>query len=220
MFDNLRHAFKEAIENFNKELSRDQVPETVDKLLAGMRDEVADAKVRIRELEDQLTRAKAEAQREQTEAATAQRRGKMAVDIGDDETAKVALEYAAKHEERHQVLEQKIQALTKELALRSKEVEEMLAKVKEAQAKRDTLAATTGRSGARESLRAADDLFSELDRMAEKIGDEDARAGAAQDFSDMDFSASDFDQELHREPEPEVDMDARLEELKRRMGKE
>ena len=181
---------------------------------------MADAKVRIRELEDQLTRAKAEAQREQTEAATAQRRGKMAVDIGDDETAKVALEYAAKHEERHQVLEQKIQALTKELALRSKEVEEMLAKVKEAQAKRDTLTATTGRSGARESISAADDLFGELDRMAEKIGDEDARAGAAQDFSDMDFSASDFDAELHREPEPEVDMDARLEELKRRMGKE
>ena len=220
MFDNLRHAFKEAIENFNKELSRDQVPETVDKLLAGMRDEVADAKVRIRELEDQLTRAKAEAQREQTEATTARRRGQMAADIGDEETAGVAREYAAKREERHQVLEQKVQALTRELALLTKDVEEMLAKVKEAQAKRDTLAATTGRGGARDSIRAADDLFSELDRMAEKIGDEDARAGAAQDFSDMDFSASDFDAELHREPEPEVDVDARLEELKRRMGKE
>ena len=33
MFENLRNAFREAVENFNKELSRDQVPETVDKLL-------------------------------------------------------------------------------------------------------------------------------------------------------------------------------------------
>lgn len=218
MFDNLRNAFREAIENFNKELARDQVPETVDRLLLGMRNEVADAKVRIRELEDQLSRARTEAARELKEAETARRRGKMATDIGDAETAGVAMEFAAKHEERQRILEQKAVAMEQELALRSREVEEMLVKVKEAQAKRDSLAATTGRSGARETIGAADDLFSELDRMAEKIGDEDARAEAARDFDDLDLDDLDVGPDPYRPPE--VDVDARLEELKRRMGRE
>lgn len=216
MFENLRSAFREAIENFNKELDRDQVPGAVDRLLAGMRDEVADAKVRIRELEDQITRADAEAAREKGEASTARRRGKLAADIDDAETVQLAQQYAVRHEERRRILEQKSAALRQELVIRQKEVEEMLAKVKEAQAKRDTLAATSGRSGARESLGAADDLFSELDRMAEAIGDEDARAKAAEDFADLDLDA---DPDLPPPPSP-VDFDARLEELKRRMGKD
>ncbi|HSG08184.1 MAG TPA: hypothetical protein VLA36_07495 [Longimicrobiales bacterium] len=216
MFENLRNAFREAIENFNKELDRDQVPGAVDRLLAGMRDEVADAKVRIRELEDQIARADAEATREKTAASTARRRGKLAADIDDTETVQLAEQYVQRHEERQRILEQKSAALRQELAIRRKEVEEMLAQVKDAQAKRDTLAATSGRSGARESIRAADDLFAELDRMAEAIGDEDARAKAAEDFADLDLDA---DPDLPPPPLP-VDFDARLEELKRRMGKD
>ena len=41
MFDNLRSAFREAYENFNKELNREHVPETVNRLIGGM----VDAKV-------------------------------------------------------------------------------------------------------------------------------------------------------------------------------
>lgn len=216
MFDNLRNAFREAIENFNKEMARDQVPEAVDGLLAGMRAEVVEAQARVRELEGQIARATAEAKREKTEAATAHRRCKLAEDIGDAETAKVAAEYAAGREERHRVLEQKAAAMKEELAIRTREVQEMLLKVKEAQAKRDGLAASAGRTGARESLHAADDLFSELDRMAEKIGHEDARAQAAEEFADLDLDA---DPDFAPPPPPEVDLDQRLEELKRRMGR-
>ena len=213
MFENLRNAFREALDNFNKELDRDQVPGAVDRLLAGMRDELADAKVRIKELEDQIARADVEAAREKKEAETARRRGTLAAGINDDETVQLAGQYAARHEERQRILEQKGAALRQELVIRQRETEEMLAQVKEAQTKRDTLAATSGRSGARESLRAADDLFSELDRMAEAIGDEDARAKAAEEFSDLDLDADpDFS------PPPPVDFDARLEELKRRMN--
>ena len=217
MFENLRNAFREAVENFNKELSRDQVPETVDRLLVGMRAEVGDAQAAIRELEMQIARAAAEAEREKAEGATARRRGKMASDIGDQETSAVATEYAEKREERQRVLEQKAVAMKAELAIRIKEVDEMMAKLKEAQAKRDALSATTGRTAAHESLHAADDLFSELDRMAEKIGAEDARAQAAEEFSDLDLEA---DPDLAPPPPPELDVDARLEELKRRMGRE
>jgi phage shock protein A len=218
MFENLRNAFREAVENFNKELARDQVPETVDKLLRGMRNEVADAKVQLRELDDQITRTDAEVEREKSEVATARRRGKMAQDIGDAETAQIAAQYAARHEERQRVLEQKAAAFRQEVVLLKKEVEEMLAKVKEAQSKRDSLAASAGRSGARESLHAADDLFSELDRMADKIGDEDARARAAETMDDIDLGG---DYGLDEPPlAPEPDVEERLAELKRRMGRE
>lgn len=42
MFDELRAAFKEAIDNFNTELGRDQISESVDKLLIGMKGEIAE----------------------------------------------------------------------------------------------------------------------------------------------------------------------------------
>ena len=94
----------------------------------------------------------------------------------------------------------------------------MVEKLKEAKAKRDSLTATAGRSGARESIGAADDLFSELDRMAEKIGETDARAKAAEAFDDLDLDG--LDEDYPPPPRPQVDFDARLEELKRRMGKD
>ncbi len=217
MFENLRDAFREAIDNFRQELGRDEVPESVDRLLVGMRDEITDAKVRVRELEDLIARASAEVSREQKDLATARRRGKMAQDIGDAETVEIAAQYASKREERVRILEQKATALREELAHRRKEVDEMVEKFKVAKSKRDSLAATAGRSGARESIGAADDLFSELDRMAEKIGETDARAQAAEAFDDIDLDGLDDD---YTPPPPEVDFDARLEELKRRMGRE
>ena len=45
MFENLRNAFREAVENFNKELNRDEVPDVVDGLLRQMHEEVTDAKL-------------------------------------------------------------------------------------------------------------------------------------------------------------------------------
>ena len=222
MFEKLRNAFREAVDNFYEELNRDHVPETVDKLLKGMRDELADTKVQIRSLEEQIRKTLAQAEAQKKEAATARRRGEMAEKIGDEETAKVAREFADKHAERQGLLERKAVALKGELEFLEGEYEGMMAKVKEAAAKRDALAAKSGRAGARDTIGAADDLFSELDRMAEKIGDEESRARAAESFGDLDLdgdAADDFDRELEAE-EPEVDVDARLEELKRRMGRD
>jgi len=216
MFDDLRRAFREAVDNFKEELNRDEIPETVDKLLLGMRNEVADAKVQIRELEDLLERTRAEAEKETQEVATCRRRETMAREIDDNETADVAAQYAQKHEERQRILEEKATALQKELVLREREVEEMLAKVKEAQAKRDSLTATAGRADARGSIGAADELFAEMDRMAEKIGDEARRGEAAEEFDPLDLHV-DVDEPPRN---VEVDYDARLEELKRRMGED
>jgi phage shock protein A len=215
MFENLRNAFREAVENFNKELDRDQIPETVDRLLGGMRDEVAEAQASVHELEDQIARTQREIERETDEVATARRRGKLAADIEDTETAEIAQQYATKHEERLRLLEQKVTALRAELDFQRKEVDGMMQKFKEAKAKRDSLGATAGRTEARSSLRDADDLFSELDRMAEKIDGKASLADAEADLDPLDLHI-----DADAPPRREVDVDAALEELKRRMGKE
>ena len=103
MFENLRNAFREAVDNFNKELNRDDVPEIVDGLLRQMHDEVTDTKAQIYTLEEQIKKAIQLSEMEEREAETCRRREEMARKIGDDETAVVAAEYAEKHEERREI---------------------------------------------------------------------------------------------------------------------
>lgn len=216
MFENLRAAFRDAVKNFKDELDRDQVPEAVDRLLLGMKAEVTDAKARLHDLEEAIRRARAEAAREAREVETCRRRESMARSIGDEETARIAAEYGAKHERRREVLEEKAQALEKELELRRSEIEEMLEKIRQAQKERDALSATAGRTQARESIRGSQDLFDELDRMAEEM--------VGGEHRDEDELARDIDLELGSGPErprgPGTDLEARLAELKRRMGKD
>lgn len=218
MFEDLRRAFREALDNFQQELNRDRVPGSVDRLLSGMVSEVTDAKARLKELESQLERTRAESEREAAEIATCDRRAALARQIDDEETAKVAEEYGERHRRRKAVLDNKATALAEELELRRGEVDEMMEKLGEARARRDALTAEAGRTDARSSMGKADDLFDELDRMAERIGDTDAAAQAAREFGEYD----EFD--LRVDPDapvrrPQVDYDAALEELKRRMGK-
>lgn len=216
MFENLRRAFKEAFDNFTEELNRDQVPETVDRLLRGMYQEVTDAQTYVHGLEEQIARTEKAVAKEAAEIATCHRREEMATKIGDEETARIAREYGAKHERTQDVLEQKAKALREELKVRRAEVTEMLAKVKEAKEQRDALTAQAGRTDAHQTIGQADDLFAELDRMAEKISGEQSQADAAEELW------YEIDSGLGPEPEaePETTVDERLAELKRRMGRE
>jgi len=218
MFDDLRAAFKEALDNFNKELSRNQVPETVDKLLASMKDEIAEEKAQVAGVEAQLEKTLSEIERSIEQAETARRREAMAQKIDDQETATLAARYAARHEDHRQVLEKKATALREELGFREKTVQEMFARFHEAKAKRDALGATAGKTTARDALSAADDLFSDLDRMAEKIEGEKAAGEAAEAFSSIDLDQpSEYHIDLSEAPAEEMDADAALAELKRRM---
>jgi phage shock protein A len=220
MFEELRAAFRQAIENFNRELHRDQVPETMDRLLAGMQRELVDAKALVSELESQVERARREARSEAEQADVCRRREEMARRIDDTETADLAAQYAERHTKRHALLEQKVAALDEELAFRRKDAEEMLARIKEARTEREGLTATTGRTQARQSLDDADDLFSQLDRMAEKIEGERHAADAAEELGDLGLDRpSDFHVEIDGPPAEPPDVDAALAELKRRMGK-
>lgn len=219
MFDDLRAAFKEALDNFNKELNRDQVSDAADKLLIGMRSEIVDEKAQVAGLEEQIDKARRKIELLSKESATARRRETMAREIDDEETAQLASEYATKVETHRDVLAKKVEALQEELHFRRRTVEEMYASFEEAKKKRSALKATTGRAGARETISAASDLFEELDRMADKIEDTEARAEAAQAFDELDFDeGSEFRIDLDEEPRQPLDVDQALAELKRRMN--
>jgi phage shock protein A len=221
MFEDLRAAFRQAVENFNRELHRDQAPETMDRLLRGMQRELVDAKTLISELESQVARARGEARHEAGQAEVCRRREEMARRIDNSDTADLAARYAERHAQRQELLEQKVSALGEELAFRRKDAEEMLERIKEARIEREGLTASTGRTRARDTLSEAGDLFSELDRMAEKIEGERHAADAAEELDELDLDRrSDFRVELET-PAPEPpDVDAALAELKRRMGKD
>ena len=222
MFESLRAAFREAIRNFKHELHRDEVPELVDNFVSGMKHQAADAKTRLRELEGGIQRARAETAREAQEVDTCRRRERMARNIGDEETAKIAAQFAEKHEQRRLVLEEKAVALEKEVHLRRAEVEEMLVKIREAEQSRDGLAASVGRTQARDSVRAGDALFDELDRMAEQLGGGQRERRSPDDLLedlDRELDAQVYDDALSR-PERGADVDEKLAELKRRMGRE
>jgi phage shock protein A len=216
MFENLRNAFREAVDNFNKELNRDEVPDVVDGLLKQMHEEVTDTQAQLYTLEEQIKKAIQLSEMEEKEANTCRRREEMAVKIGDEETAKVAAEFAEKHERRREIQARKALALREELEMKKGEVKDMIAQLKEARAKRESLTATQGRAEARNALGGASDLFSELDRMAEKIDGIDHQREAEEDLlAELDGMGT-----PSRGPSPEDEADARLRELKRRMGKE
>lgn len=211
MLSSLGDAFKQAYANFLEELNRDRVPEAADRLLRAMKDELVDLEADTRELERELAEVREEAEAEDQSARTCVRREELALDIEDEETAAVAREYAKRHLRRHEILVEKASVLEREIRQRRAELEELTSRFREARERRASLQATQGRADTRDQLREADDLFAEMDRMAEKIGDME-RAGEA---------AAELDEALGtdappRGPDP-VDLDARLEALKRRM---
>ena len=218
MFDNLRQAFREAVDNFKDELGRDEIPEAVDRLLHEMKREAADTKAEIRRLEEAIQGALEEAEKEKGDGKTCRRREKMALEISDEETARLAREYAEKHEHRRSVLEHKALALKEELDMRQEEFGEMLKAIKDAEKNRDGLTATVGRASARNSIEEADDLFSQLDRFADEIEADDARGKANIELDDL---IDDRPDRFESRPGPEeIDVDARLEALKRAMRKQ
>lgn len=207
MFEELRSAFRQAVDNFNKELDRSRVADNVDRHVQGMVDEVAQVRAGLRGLEEEIERAQTALDRERRRAATCRRREELARTVPDEETETIAREHAKKHEERAELLSRKIGLLREELALGKTEADSMMAQLKEARSRRDSLAAAAGRARARDTVTGGHDLFEELDRMADRVVDDSAS------FS----TRIDLDTPPPRPPGP--DYDARLAELKRKMGK-
>jgi phage shock protein A len=219
MFDALRQAFQEAVQNFRTELNRDQVPEAADALIRSMERELVEARVILDRLGKELEETRKEAAREEEELRACLRREELARRIGDAETEEVARSFAARHLQRKDVLDDKIRVLERELADRRTEVEEMTGQLKGARTRREAMTAQAGRSGARGSLQEADALFDELDRMAERVGETGARAEAARELDELE-GLGPRDHTRPPPPPSEDELEARLRILKERMGQE
>ena len=214
MFRRLKEKIESALEALEGRSPGDPRQE-VDRLLAGMREELIEARAALPGLEKQISDLRAIRARELREVESCIRRAEQARKIGDDETVEVAVRFAEKHRSRAEVAAQKLEAAEAELAMQERSVREMTDQLKSALARRDAIAAQARRAGATDSLRGGrPSAVDDFDRIVEGIEDAEQRAAAARDveeaFEDLEGGAG-------GELDPEELAELRLEELKRRM---
>jgi len=165
-------------------------PESRRELLVVMKETLVQARLSLDDLRASLQVTERRVQAERLELDTVRRRKGLAETIGDSETVVIAERFELQHLERLTVLERKQEVQQSELALVEREVTEMTEQFK--------AAATGVGSGMRAGTPVTDPLDEEtsnLERDLNSMGRAQRRAAA------------------------EADADARLADLKRRMGK-
>jgi hypothetical protein len=160
-----------------------------------MREAVIEARTSIERMREGVVTSEARLNHERQELADAERRGRLAAGIQDEQTAEVAERFAAKHRERVAVLEDKLEAQAAELALAEREYEEMKAQLVEQERKRPETEAARKVESAWRDLEAAGISRPETDVEGEKLRRAMERAAR------------------------EAKADEQLEELKKKMGK-
>ena len=219
MLKNLQSVFRDAWQAFHAELGRREPEDEVAELLRLMRREMVDARAALPVLDEAVRETEAELTAERKAIEQCLRRQKMAERIADAETARVATEFAERHQARAEVLEQKLDAVRAEREMRGREVEEMMRRYKEADANRFALLAQLRRARASEGMQRSLDseqgTFADFARMEEAIRSEATYADAVEELSDAAPSESG---EVAEQPSA-GEIEERLRELKRRMGR-
>ncbi len=163
-----------------------------------LHDALVDLKVGLKELTDALDRTARELSAEQEHLTAALRRGQLAADISDAETATLAREYAERHRQRIALLERKQAVQQDELAIAEQEYETLAERYKAA--RRGAPAPGSRSAGGNDGVE----------------GDSSS-AGAAEPAVDPE-EASLLKARLDRQRAESV-VNAQLEMLKRKMGK-
>ena len=187
MFEGLRAR----IEQF---LAQHTAPGDPRAFAAQLHQAVVEAKVAVSQMKDGLVATERELVIEKKQLEDAERRGRLAAGIPDQETVDLAERSAAKHRERLQVLERKVVVQRDELMLAEREVSEMTAQLRSAK---------QGLGNAEASGAAA---WRELES-----------AGGVRPGTDVndDLLRSNLDRAAH-----EAAADAQLAHLKRKLGKD
>ena len=187
--------FQRLREALERALAAATPPPDLGEIASRMREAVIEQKAGVRAMQDALATAERQLAGEREQLATTERRRAQAEGIGDAETVGVADRFIAKHRERAAVLDQKVAAQRQELALAERDLAEMTAQLQEA-----------ARRAPASAQRSADEAWQQL-----------GRAG-------MDRPETDVEGELLKSrldhAEREADADQKLDELKRRMGRE
>jgi hypothetical protein len=105
---------------------------------------VIEAKASLSQMRDGITSTERELGLERKQLDDAERRGRMAAEIPDQETVDLAERYATRHRERALVLERKLSVQQDELMLAEREVAEMTAQLRAAKQGLSAPAASAG----------------------------------------------------------------------------
>jgi hypothetical protein len=194
VFENLRKSLDDL-------LSRSTPPEERRQIVSRMRDTLVQAKMGLDDLREALAQSRRRLDAERRELDTVQRRRKLAEQINDAETVRIADQYEQMHAERVQVLTRKLEAQESELALAERDVAQMMNELKAAAS---GMPLAGERSGAAAMNAAMDEIESEL-----STGGKNESLRAEIDGLSRARSRADH----------EADAARKLEELKRRMGK-
>ena len=99
---------------------------------AALREALLEAKAGVGTMRDALGATERELAAEREHLTAAERRGRLAAELPDQETVALAQRYTLRHRERVAVLERKLMVQRDELALAEREVAEMLAEYRAA----------------------------------------------------------------------------------------
>lgn len=119
MFDEVRRAWRQAVENFWREIEGGDSPGRA------VYREVGRVRSQLEDLDDANRSTRHRLAEELDHAAACARRERLARSIGDAETSRIAAEYRHRHQERADVLGQKLSALEAEKRLWVRDLEEM-----------------------------------------------------------------------------------------------
>ena len=112
-------AWREAVENFRREMEGDE--SAADEQTRSMQRQYSTAK----DVLERLRRSKRQAAEERENETVCKRREEMARRIGDEETVRIAVEYAERHARHAGVLERKVEVFMEEHSLLSRDLESM-----------------------------------------------------------------------------------------------
>ena len=188
--------FKRLRDALERALAAATPPPDLGEIASQMRNAVIEQKAAVRLMTEDLAKADELLNMERTQLATAQRRRELALGIQDTETVAVAEKFIARHTERAAVLEKKVVIQREELSLAERDLAEMTKQLQEA----------ARRNPAIGSQRSADAAWQGLGQ-------------AGMDRPDVDLEHDLLKTRVDRAAR-EAAADARLDELKKRMGRE
>ena len=194
VFENLRKSLDDL-------LSRNTPPEERRRIVSRMRDTLVQAKMGLEDLREGLAQSRRRLEGERRELDTVQRRRKLAEQISDAETVRIAGQYEEMHSERVQVLTRKVEAQESELALAERDVAQMLNELRAA-------ASGVPLSGERGSAAA---MNAAMDEIESELGQASKGESLRSEIDGLSRARTRADHE--------ADAARKLEELKRRMGK-
>jgi hypothetical protein len=130
MFDDWKQAWRQAVDNFQREV-RDAHAGAVPRVRA-MEREIVSAAGALSKLDEEIRRTAADVGAEREAEQVCIRRQGLAREVADEETVRIAGQFAERHAERAAVLSRKLEVLQEERSLLARDVETMKKVIAEA----------------------------------------------------------------------------------------